>query len=469
MRRLVAVACLGLAVAGLCARLSAAAFTGSTAVPSNAVTVDKLANYFSVVPGSAVQAGTSTSIASGNVDSLGLDFGLVPSARTFTSVFRVTNVSGSTQTATLTLSNVAQVTSVVFASGGSGSATLAAGASTTVTVTTSPTVAGRGSGSVRLGLSGTSWLYRDYALHIDEAPEAPGAPSAMQKPAGRLDLAWSASSTVTNLAGYDVYRSSGGAYTKLNATPLAGTTYSDTATTDGTTYTYKVHAVSSGTPVLDSLDSATVTATADATPPGQPTAITLANGGGAGSAYVNSANASNLSVSVSLPAGSLTTDIVRLAISNGSNSVSATQAGSAGAGTITFTGLNVSGMGDGTVTLSASSTDAAGNVSASSTATAPKDTAAPGAPSAAYPDNNNGADQVSGSAEGNATITVAKTSPAPTATYSTTANGAGSYSVLVATTNGKTNAPIVVTYTVTASDAAGNTSSATTLTYSDTR
>ena len=120
MRRLVAVACLGLAVAGLCARLSAAAFTGSMAVPSNAVTVDKLANYFSVVPGSAVQAGTSTSIASGNVDSLGLDFGLVPSARTFTSVFRVTNVSGSTQTATLTLSNVAQVTSVVFASSGSG-------------------------------------------------------------------------------------------------------------------------------------------------------------------------------------------------------------------------------------------------------------------------------------------------------------------------------------------------------------
>src|SRR5207244_4083449 len=215
--------------------------------------------------------------SSGNVDSLSLDFGLVPSARAFTSVFRVTNVSGSTQTAILALSSVPQVSSVVFASSGSGSATLAAGASTTVTVTASATIAGRGSGSLRLGLSGTSWLYRDYSFHVDEAPEAPGAPSAVQKPAGRLDLSWTASSTVTNLAGYDVYRSSGGAYTKLTATPLSGLTYSDTATTDGTTYTYKLHAVSSGTPVLDSLDSATVTATADATPPGQPTAINLAN------------------------------------------------------------------------------------------------------------------------------------------------------------------------------------------------
>ena len=49
------------------------------------------------------------------------------------------------------------------------------------------------------------------------------------------------------------------------------------------------------------------------------------------------------------------------------------------------------------------------------------------------------------------------------------ANGAGAYSVLVATTNGKPNPAIVVGYTVTATDAAGNTSSAATLSYSDTR
>ena len=99
MKRLLALACLSLAVAGIFTTLSSAAFTGSTSIGSNGVTVDKLANYFSVTP-------LNGTIASGNVDSLALDFGTVPSARTFTSVFRVTNVSGAARTATLALSNV---------------------------------------------------------------------------------------------------------------------------------------------------------------------------------------------------------------------------------------------------------------------------------------------------------------------------------------------------------------------------
>src|SRR5436190_7394834 len=338
MKRLIATACVGLAAAGLFARFSAAAFTGSTAIPSNSVTVDKLANYFSVTP-------LNGAVASGNVDSLALDFGTVASARTFTSVFRVTNVSSATHTAILTLTNVPQITSIAFAGGGTSLA-LTAGASTTVNVTTSSTVAGRGNGTLRLALSGISWLYRDYSVHIDEAPEAPTAPAVAQKPAGRLDLSWTGSTTVTNLAGYDVYRSTGGAYTKLNATPLTGTTYSDTATVDGTSYTYKLTAVTSGSPLLTSLDSTTVTAKADATAPGTPTTIALANGGGTGNAYVNAGNAASLSISITLPAGSLTTDSVQLTVSNGGSSIITTRAGPAGAGTITVTGLNVAALGD---------------------------------------------------------------------------------------------------------------------------
>src|SRR3954453_15130364 len=140
MKRLVALACLSLAVAGMFTTLTAAAFTGSTSINSNGVTADKLANYFSVTP-------LNGTVASVNVDSLALDFGTVASARTFTSVFRVTNVSGASRTATLTLSNVPQVSSLAFAGGGT-SVTLGAGASTTVNVTTSPTVAGRGSGTL---------------------------------------------------------------------------------------------------------------------------------------------------------------------------------------------------------------------------------------------------------------------------------------------------------------------------------
>src|SRR5207244_10307369 len=95
---------------------------------------------------------------------------------------------------------------------------------------------------------------------------------------------------------------------------------------------------------------------------------------------------------------------------------------------------------------------------------------APGVPTANYTDNNNAvADQVSGTAEANASITVTKTSPAPTATYPTTASGAGAYSVLVAAVAGKPNPPTAVTYTITATDAAGNTSGAYTLNYNDTK
>jgi hypothetical protein len=103
MRKLVVTACLCLAVAGGFTQLSSAAFTGSTALPGNAITADALRNYFSVSPGTDVQPGTATAVAAGNVDGLSIDLGTVPSARTFSSVFRITNVSGASRTATLTL------------------------------------------------------------------------------------------------------------------------------------------------------------------------------------------------------------------------------------------------------------------------------------------------------------------------------------------------------------------------------
>jgi large repetitive protein len=464
MRRLVlAAACLALALFGGLAHFSSAAFTASTAVPSNALQVDQISNHFSVTPGSAVQAGTSTPIASGNVDSLSLSFGTVPSARTFTNVFTIKNVSASTQTATISLSSVPEIDSVAFASSSSTTATLAAGASTTLSVVTSSTVAGHGSGTLTLGVSGISWMYRTYSVSIDEAPEAPGAPTAAQKPAGRLDLAWTASSTTTNLAGYNIYRSSGGAYTKLNATPLTTLSYSDTATVDGTSYTYKIRAVSSASPALESVDSSTVTAVADATPPGKPSSVTLTNGGGTGGAYINRGNMSSINVSVTLASGWLSTDTVTLTLSNGGSSV--TKTANPSSGTVTFNGIDVSGLGDGPVTLSATSADAAGNLSATQSSSAPKDTAAPAAPSASYVDNSGTtADQITGTAEANASISITGTSSA-----GGSANGSGAFTIAVAATHGSNGHPINVSYSVTATDAAGNTSGATTVAAADTR
>jgi large repetitive protein len=464
MRRLaLASACLALALFGGLAHFSAAAFTASTAIPSNALQVDQISKHFSVTPGAAVQVGTSTPIASGNVDSLSLAFGTVPSARTFTSVFTIKNVSASTQTATINLSSVPEIASVVFASSGSTTATLAAGASTTLSVTTSSSIAGHGSGTLQLGVSGISWMYRTYSVSIDEAPEAPGAPTATQKPAGRLDLAWTASSTTTNLAGYNVYRSSGGAYTKLNATPLTTLSYSDTATVDGTSYTYKIRAVSSATPALESVDSSTATAVADATPPGKPSSVTLTNGGGSGGAYINRGNVSSVNVSVTLAAGWVSTDTVRLTLANGGSSV--TKTANPSSGTVTFSGIDVSGVGDGTVTMSVTSTDAAGNASAAQSSSAPKDTVAPSAPAASYVDNSGTtADQITGTAEANATISISGTSSA-----GGSANGSGAFTINVAATHGSNGHPVNVSYSVTATDAAGNTSGATNVAASDTR
>ena len=149
-------------------------------------------------------------------------------------VFTVTNVSTQSRTATLALLGPSQVASATFASSGTASATLAPGASTSVTLTTSPTVAGHGSGTLRLGLGGSSWLYRDYDLALDAAPSAPATLDAVAKPTGRVDLSWSASSTTANLAGYHVYRSTGASWTRLTAAPVSGTSYSDATKVDGT-------------------------------------------------------------------------------------------------------------------------------------------------------------------------------------------------------------------------------------------
>jgi hypothetical protein len=330
-------------------------------------------------------------------------------------------------------------------------------------------VAGRGTGTLRLALGGSSWLYRDYPLALDAAPGAPASLNATPQPAGRVALAWTASSASVNLAGYDVYRSTGGAYTKLNASPLSGTTYTDADTADGTTYTYKVRAVSTGAPTFESLDSPLAVATADATAPTLPSAVLLANGGGQANQYINLANRASVSVSVQLPATSLASDTVTVTLSNGAQSVSKTAPATAGTGTVTISGIDASALADGTITISATASDAAGNVSAARSTTAPKDTVAPGMPTATYFDQRRAADWIFGTAEASSTVSATRTVPSPAGPYTATASGSGSYFVTVARVDGTTAAPITVTYLVTATDLAGNTGAARTLTYNVTR
>jgi hypothetical protein len=439
--------------------MSAAAFSSNLKIAGNGVAVDQLSNHFAVTPGP---------LASGDVDSLDVDLGLVAYPGSITGVFTVENVSAQTRTATLSLQSPAQVASLVFEASGTTSVTLAPGTSSSVSVTTSPTVAGRGTGTFRLALGGSTWLYRDYTLALDATPAAPGSLSATAQAGGDIALAWAPSPTTTNLAGYDVYRSAGGPYTKLNGSPIAGTTFTDATGAEGTAYTYKVRAVSSGAVALDSTDSPLASATPDATAPILPSAVQLVNGGGQGSQYINLANRSSVSISVTLPATSVASDVVTVTLRRGAQSVSKTAPATAGVGTVTVGGLDATSLADGTITIEATVADAAGNVSATRPSSAPKDTVAPGLPTAAYVDQRNQVDQITGTAEPGAAISALQTAPSSSGPYTGTASGTGSYTLAVADTRGKKNQPITVTYVVTATDAAGNTGPARTLTADDT-
>lgn len=445
------------AAAGAATRMSAASFTTSLATGGSAISADQLSNHFSVTPGAD---------ATGNVNSLAIDLGLVDAPQTVTDVFTVTNVSGSTRTAALTVLGPSQVAAAKFATSGAATATLAPGASSSVSITTSPSVAGSASGTLQLALSGSSWLYRDYSLSLDAAPAMPTGVTATPKPGADIEVAWT-SATTTNLAGFDVYRSTGGTWTKRNASLITGTSWLDTSSTNGTQYSYRVRAVSADG--LQSLDSATATARADSTAPTRPSAVALANGGGTGNAYINLANRSAVSVSVTLGSSSLATDTVTVTLTRSGVSVSKSVPATAGAGTVTVTGIDASSLADGSVTISAIASDAAGNASSARTATVTKDTAAPSAPTATYDDRAGQADRITGTCQASAAITATRTVPSPAGPYTATANGSGSYTVTVATQPGSVLNPVTVTYLVTATDAAGNVSAATTLTYAVTR
>jgi hypothetical protein len=446
-RSLLVVGCLSVLLCGLLGvRGSSAAFTAALTVDPSTFVVDRLANYFAVAPG-------TDAIASGDVDTLGLDLGFVASARTFTNLFTVTNVTAVPQSAALALAGIPVAAAATFNTSGSATVTLAPGASTAVSVQSSATTAGRGAGTLELRLAGSTWLYRTYAIALDVAPQAPATLTATAKPAGRIQLTWPASTT-TNLSGYDVYRASGAGSLAKVAT-VTGTTYDDTATVDATSYRYVVRSTSSSTPSFASVDSPQATATADATAPAAPT---LTAG-----AYANAATASAFPVTVTLAAASLSSDTLGVAITNGTTTVSGSPAASQGAGSVAVS-LNASSLPEGALTIRVTSTDLAGNVSAAATRAVTKDTVAPGPPTATYSDKWNAADQIAGTAEGNAAIRATRTAPSAAGPYTATAAAGGAYTVTVAVAS-----RITVTYSVTATDAAGNVSAARSVTFATTQ
>ncbi|MGW0561518.1 cellulase family glycosylhydrolase [Streptomyces sp. NPDC003016] len=70
------------------------------------------------------------------------------------------------------------------------------------------------------------------------APTAPTALSSTAKTASSVSLSWSASTDNVRVAGYDVYRGTA----KVNTTPVAGTSFTDTGLSPSTAYSYTVRA-----------------------------------------------------------------------------------------------------------------------------------------------------------------------------------------------------------------------------------
>ncbi|MBI1290724.1 hypothetical protein GC173_05715 [bacterium] len=116
---------------------------------------------------------------------------------------------------------------------------------------------------------------------------APAVPSGLSATAGDavVNLNWSDNSE-TDLAGYDVYRSttSGSGYTKINGSLLTSSAYSDTTAANFTTYYYVVRAVDNTPNVNTSANSSQVSAQPqDTTAPAVPSGLVAT----AGDAVVN--------------------------------------------------------------------------------------------------------------------------------------------------------------------------------------
>ncbi|MGN6403172.1 OmpL47-type beta-barrel domain-containing protein [Sinomonas sp.] len=173
-------------------------------------------------------------------------------------------------------------------------------------------------------------------------------------------------------------------------------------------------------------------------------------------AVINGANVGAVPISGSAESGSTVT----VTASDGSgHSVTGTATSNA-SGSWSLPTLNMSGLADGTITLKATAQDAAGNVSPATTATALKDTQAPAAPTVTAPATvwsaNVASFSVSGSSEASARIALKVTDSAGAfVTGNATADGTGRWSVTGLNLSGLAEGQL--TYSATATDAAGNT------------
>ena len=210
---------------------SAGAVSGGIQITSNASNTSLTIS----LTGTGVAA---TYLLSANPTSV--TFGDVAAGQSTSSNVTLTNSGNSTVTITQVTGPGAPYT----ISGVAANQTISAGGSATLTVNFAPTTTGSFTGNVTITSTATN---SPMTIAI-----AGGSHS--------VSLSWTASTST--VVGYNVYRGtvSGGPYTLLTSSPVAGTTYTDLAVASGQAYYYVVTAVnSSGTEsVYSNQASATV-------------------------------------------------------------------------------------------------------------------------------------------------------------------------------------------------------------------
>ena len=225
--------------AGQSANLTAALKLTATGAVSGAIKISSNA------PGSPMQiAWTGTgqaSVVTLSASSTKLNFGSVKVGTTNT---QQTNVKNSGN-ANANISKIAVTGTGFSLNGSTSSATLTPGQSLTLSVSFDPKAAGTNTGTLTITSNATT-----PQLAVALTGTAAAASSSVQH---SVALSWDASSS--SVVGYYVYRSSkpSGPYARVNSSPTASTSFTDTTVTAGQVYYYVVTAVNSSN--VESTDS----------------------------------------------------------------------------------------------------------------------------------------------------------------------------------------------------------------------
>ena len=316
------------------------------------------ADYAAAAPG---RSGVATA-AGGAV---AIDFGRLSTAAAVANAFRVTNTSPRPLDMHLSVIGAPGVTAT-FSASGSATMRVPGGHAAGVSVASDPLRAGAIAGTLRVDLG--NGLHLDVPLRGAQAPLAPGPVTATAAAGGAVRLSWAASPS-SGVAGYAVFRrTGGGAWTRVG--PLThGTSLIDGTGTDGATFDYQVQAAAVGvSPELLGPAGPAATVTTDAAPPVAPVDVIVP--------AIAQDNVTAVPVEIDLPDSSSPADTVAVTLSDGAHAVTASAPGGVAAARLT---LDASALADGPVTVTVTVADAAGNV-ARTTAATTKDTVAPAPP-----------------------------------------------------------------------------------------